>query len=182
MSINDSDSKAKKAAEPTDTKPTSKPGVEPDLLADVEHLDRDLELERKRAEEAAHEREMMTNLTRAAAAAELLMAARSERIPEDEHTEPHGEDEPDTARTEPPHVPSLALRSDGKTLLHVAHLDVIPANRELWTGVVLSHAEACNVLARLSNACDEAAGYVAGNILYGSKRKDEDEDGSGSEA
>jgi acetylornithine deacetylase/succinyl-diaminopimelate desuccinylase-like protein len=114
------------------------------------------------------------NLPRVRAACERLDARiKAQR-------EEEGDDAPDTD-LDPPHVPGLAFRSDGKTLLHVAHVDVIPADRELWTGIVLSPAEAGDVLDRISDASDEAAGHVGGYIIASNKRKksEEDDDGGG---
>jgi hypothetical protein len=87
------------------------------------------------------------------------------------------DDAPDTD-PEPPHAPGIAFLSDGRTALHVSHVGGAELHdRETWTGIILSHVEASDVLSRLSHAGDEAAGHVAGWILYGSKRKDEDDDG-----
>lgn len=55
-------------------------------------------------------------------------------------------------------------------------------DRETWTGVVLHFAEACDVLTRLTDAADEAAGHVAGGILFGFTRRDKDEDDDGGAA
>lgn len=176
-SIDDGDDTAKKAAEHTDTAPTSKPGAEPDLVADVERFERSLEPDLKRAQEAAHEREMMANIFRASAAAKQLMDLRGENEPDANRTERTERTEPvavePTESAEPPHTPSLALRSDGRTLLCVTHLEGADlAAREIWTGVVLSEEEARDVLERVSDACDEAAGHAAGYILWSGKKDD----------
>jgi hypothetical protein len=81
----------------------------------------------------------------------------------------------------PPDIPALALRSDGKALVSVAYLEGVDlSEREVWSGVVLSEAEASDMLERVSNAADEAAGHVAGRILWmqkGKKRGDEPGEG-----
>lgn len=77
-------------------------------------------------------------------------------------------------------VPALALRSDGKALLSVAYLDGVDLSaRERWEGVVLTEAEAINARERVSDACDDAAGHIAGRILWKDKGRDDgsDEDG-----
>jgi hypothetical protein len=75
------------------------------------------------------------------------------------------------------------LRNDGKVLLSVAHLSAYDlADREHWEGVVLSEAETCDALDRLSDKFDETAGYAAGRLLWkGKKRDGEPEEGSGNE-
>lgn len=180
-SIDDPNNTAKKTAAPTEAEPTGKPSAEPDLLADAERLGRDLEPDLKRAEEAAHERAMMASLHRAASAAKLLTEARGEESPEDERAEPHGEDEAtDTEEDdEEPRPAGIAFLSDGRTALHVSHLGGAELKgRETWTGVILHFAEACDVLTRLGDAADEAAGVVAGGILFGfTRREDEDDNG-----
>jgi hypothetical protein len=82
---------------------------------------------------------------------------------------------------EPPYVPGLAFRSDGRTLLHVAHLTAAKLEgRETWSGVVLTEDEAADALEYIGDGCDEAAGRVTGYMLYGRKRGDDDEPGEGS--
>jgi hypothetical protein len=89
-------------------------------------------------------------------------------------------DPPDTER-EPPPIPSLALRSDGKVLLAVEHLKAENLEgRERWEGVVLSVAEACDVFDAVSDSCDDAASHVAGRILWHGK-KTKPEPGEGNE-
>jgi hypothetical protein len=80
---------------------------------------------------------------------------------------------------DPPPVPGLAFKSDGKTLLSIAYTrDEIPEGREVWTGVVLSEAEARKALEFLSDGADDGASRVAHAILYGA-RKDDDESSGG---
>jgi hypothetical protein len=87
-------------------------------------------------------------------------------------------DAPDTDRPLP--VPSLALRSDGKVLLAVAHVEGANiADRERWEGIVLSVAEAADVLDVVSDAADDAAGRTGGRIMWHTKKR-EDDPGEGS--
>jgi hypothetical protein len=80
---------------------------------------------------------------------------------------------------DPPPVPGLAFRSDGKTLLSIVYTrDEIPAGREVWTGVVLSEAEARKALEFLSDGADDGASRVAHAILYGARKDDEPGEGS----
>jgi hypothetical protein len=87
-------------------------------------------------------------------------------------------DEPDTRR---PPLASLALRSDGKVLLSVAHVEGADlVGRERWEGVVLSDTEASRVLKAMSDAADDAASHAGGAILYRKRKNDPDnESGSG---
>ena len=114
------------------------------------------------------------NLPRVRAACERLdERIRAERAALDEE-----EDAPDTE--EEPRPAGIAFLSDGRTALHVSHLGGAELKgRETWTGVVLHFAEACDVLSRLTDAADEAAGHVAGGILFGFTRRDKDEDDGG---
>ena len=76
---------------------------------------------------------------------------------------------------EPPEVPALALRSDGKTLLSIVHLgDMDLSTRERWEGIVLTEAEALDVLNRVSGACEDAAGHIAGRMVVKDKARDHD--------
>ena len=88
----------------------------------------------------------------------------------------------ETAQGRGPLVPSLALRSDGKVLLAIEHVEGADlVDRERWEGIVLSVAEAAKVFNAMSGAADDAAGHAAGRILWkGTKRdKDPDEGGDG---
>jgi hypothetical protein len=88
-------------------------------------------------------------------------------------------DAPDSVR--PPLIPPLALRSDGKVLLSVAHVKGADlAGRETWEGIILSKTEAADVFKAMSEAADDAAGHTAGHILWHGKDRDNDPDeGSG---
>jgi hypothetical protein len=80
---------------------------------------------------------------------------------------------------DPPPVPGLAFRTDGKTLLSIAYTrDEIPAGREVWTGVVLSEVEASKALEFLSDGADDGASRVAHGILYRARKDDEPGEGS----
>jgi hypothetical protein len=107
-----------------------------------------------------------------AACARLDARIRSQR------EELHEEEAPDT-EPEPVHAPGLAFLSDGRAALHVSHLGGASMHdRETWTGVVLSVAETSDALEKLADAADDAAGNIAGYILFGSKKKDDDDDRS----
>ena len=87
-------------------------------------------------------------------------------------------DEPAQGRG--PLVPSLALRSDGKVLLALEHVEGADiADRERWEGMVLSAAEAAKVFHAMSGAADDAAGHAAGRILWHGKKRDNDPDEGG---
>jgi hypothetical protein len=88
-----------------------------------------------------------------------------------------------SAPVRPQLVPSLALRSDGKVLLAVAHLEGADlAGRERWEGIVLSVPEASGVFKAMSDAADDAAGHTAGDILWqGKKREHDPGEGSGND-
>lgn len=190
-SINDPHDTVKKAAEPTEAETTSMPGPEPDLVDKIKHIERDLEPDLKRAQEAAHERQMMTSLHLAAAAAKRLTDLRGEEEPDTDQTahteltEPTRRTQPSepvdpTESTDPPPVPPLALRGDGKLLLSVTQLAGADLTaREQWTGVVLTDAEALSIHNRLSDACAEAAGYAAGRILWNGNKSDRGENEGG---
>jgi hypothetical protein len=134
---------------------------EPDVLDNLAALRRGIE-------------DIERNLPQLRAACEHLYA----RIAVERAAEEEERDAPGTT-PDPPQVPGLALRSDGKTLLSITHLDGVDvSDREVWTGVVLSEAEGSDALERITDACDEAAGHVAGRILLMSKkRSDEPDDG-----
>ena len=86
----------------------------------------------------------------------------------------------ETVQGRGPLVPSLALRSDGKVLLAIEHVEGADlADRERWEGIVLSAAEAAKVFNAMSGAADDAAGHAAGRILWHGKRRDNDPDEGG---
>ena len=83
-------------------------------------------------------------------------------------------------RNAPNVVPPLALRSDGRVLLAVSHVEGVDiAGRERWEGIVLSAAEAAKVFNAMSGAADDAAGHAAGRILWHGKKRDNDPDEGG---
>ena len=107
---------------------------------------------------------------------DVLKAIGSESKPvtldEDESDEGAPLTEPD-----PAHVPGLARLSNGRMAVSVVHLDGIDlGNRVHWAGVILTEAEACDALDRVSDAADEAAGHVAGRIRQTSKKRQDDEE------
>lgn len=66
---------------------------------------------------------------------------------------------PDVALDEPP----LAIRSDGKILVSVVDLaDIDLSGRELWTGLVLTQAEAAAIHPRFH--FEEAAAFAIGDL------------------
>ena len=96
------------------------------------------------------------------AESELPMAppASEEANPIDEA--PSRPDHPGRSR-----FPAIAFRSDGKALLSVTYLEGADlTGREQCTFVVLTEAEASCLIDRLSQAADDAAGNVAGSILW----------------
>jgi hypothetical protein len=116
--------------------------------------------ELKRAEEAAHERAMISSLHRAEGAARQLAQIRGGPRPRP--------------------VPALALRSDGKTLLSLTDLESADlAGREHWIGVVLTEEEAGEVLGRVAGACDDAAAHIAAAILRKRSTPEDDENRGG---
>ena len=79
-----------------------------------------------------------------------------------------------------PLIPSLALRSDGKVLLAVAHLggaDI--ADRERWEGIVLSVPETAKVFRAMCDAADDTAAQTGGLIRSHGKERDSDPDEGG---
>ena len=102
---------------------------------------------------------------------DVLKAIKSPSLPVPEHLI---EERPDTEHdTEPepemPHVPTLALASDGRLLLSLHYLtgaDI--ADRERWTGIILTEAEAC-----------DAASHIGGRLIALAKKKGEPEGSRG---
>jgi hypothetical protein len=92
-------------------------------------------------------------------------------------------DEPTTDREpEEPHVPGLAILSDGRAALSVVHLEGANLEgRTLWTGIILSEAETSDALEFITDAADEAAGRVAHRILFGPSKDDDEPGGEGAE-
>lgn len=80
-------------------------------------------------------------------------------------------------------VPAFALTSDGRILLSTLYLQGADiSGREMWTGVAVTEAEACDALDALSDAADDIAGHVAGRIVWNKqKKKRGSSDGSPSE-
>ncbi|MCK6588579.1 MAG: hypothetical protein L6Q76_13455 [Polyangiaceae bacterium] len=110
---------------------------------------------------------------------DCLKAIKAASLPVPEHLiEERPEEEPDTdPDPEPPHVPTLALTSDGTVLLSLHYLtgaDI--SGRERWTGVVLTEAEACDVLDAMSDAADDTAAHVGGRIIKRSKKSERDDE------
>ena len=109
---------------------------------------------------------------------DVLKAIGSESKPVTlDEDEDQGDDEAPLTEPDPAHVPGLARLSNGRLALATVHLDAASLEgRDLWEGVILTEAEACDALDRVSDASDEAAGHVAGRILANAKkRREEDE-------
>jgi hypothetical protein len=87
------------------------------------------------------------------------------------------------AEPEPPRVPSLAFTANGRVILSVTYLGAIDlGERETWTGVVLSEAEACDALDALCDGADDAAAHVGGRLIAMARKKAKGEpEGSGSD-
>jgi hypothetical protein len=77
-------------------------------------------------------------------------------------------------KPEPPRVPALALRSDGRVLLSLTYLEGANLEgREQWTGIILNEAEACDALDVMRDAAGEAAAAVGVHILLRGEKKDD---------
>jgi hypothetical protein len=71
-----------------------------------------------------------------------------------------------------PRAPAFALRCDGRVLLSTRDLGGVDlSGREMFTGIVLSEAEAADAFDRLANAFEEAAAHGAGWLVRQSKKK-----------
>jgi hypothetical protein len=104
-----------------------------------------------------------------------LEAIRSASLPVPKHLI----EEEQAPNTVPDPMPALALRSDGAVLLSPEYLD--EASREgraVWTGVVLSYAEACDALDALNGAACDAGAHIGGRLIALARKKGEPE-GSG---
>jgi hypothetical protein len=182
-SIDDPNETAKKLAENTEAEHTGKPRAERDLLAEVEATDASVIAELPRAERAAHYREMMSSLRRAASAAKMLVDLPVPDASEEGlETEEEGEDE--EGPTTEPHRPSgrsLALLSDGHVALSVAYLEGADlTGYQRWEGVILSPEQAEEALEGLSDAADDVAANIGGAIRW-RKKKSEEPEGEGSD-
>lgn len=148
-SIDDPNETTKKPATTTETEDTIKPDAEHDLLT---------------AERAAAEREMMTGLQRAAAAAEQL----KELSPGDEEPEPSTERDEEPAsgpKFTTPLPPPFAITSNGKILLNVeACPDLKLEGRTLFRGIELSEDEAAYAFRKIEDTIHDAAGHLGGMI------------------
>ena len=164
MSISDSDETAKKAAETTQNEHTSKPSAERSLLAEVEETNASVTTGLPDTERAAAEREMMSGLQSAAAAAERL----KELSPEDEKLDPSTErnDQPPSGpKFTTPLPPPFAITSNGKILLNV---DACPnlnlEGRTIFRGIELSEDEAAYAFRKIEHTIHDAAGHLGGMI------------------
>lgn len=164
MNISDSNETANKDAETTQTEGTSKPGTEPKLLANVDEISHSAIAGRSDAERAVVEREMLSGLQRATAAAERL----TELSPEDEEPEPSTEREeepPSGPKNTAPLPPPFAVTSNGQVLLNVeACSDLKLDGRTTFRGIVLSDEEAAYALRKIDDTIHDAAGHLGGMI------------------
>lgn len=141
MSISDSDKTAKKAAETTETEPTtSEPG----------------------AERAAAKREMLSALERAAMAAGRLRKLEAEERARE--PSPERDDEPPS---EPKYTkqlpPPFAITSNGQLLLNVeACPELNLEGRSIFRGIVLSVEETAYALRKIEDIIHDAAGHLGG--------------------
>ncbi len=155
------------------------PTTNRDLVTEVEETLASVDDAMPRVQRAAHYRELISLLERAASAARRLAALAPEEEPEGDD-----EDEPLTEPGPGP-TPALALRSDGSVLLSVEYLDAASLEgRAVWIGVVLSYAEACDAADRLADAACDAGAHIGGRLIALARKKKakrEREGGNGDE-
>ena len=157
-SIDDPNETAKKTAETTEAEDTSKPGTE----------------------RAAAEREMMSALQRAKAAAERV----KDLAPEEEELEPpteRDEEEPPSGlQFTAPLPPPFAVASNGQLLLNV---DACPElkldGHQIFRAIVLSDEESAYAMRKLENVVHDMAGHLGGMLI---KRSKSEPEGSGGNA
>jgi hypothetical protein len=127
--------------------------------------------------------EVLEKNVRALVRMSAVLTSLSERLDALEHRrEPARSEEDEPADFAPLATSPLALRCDGRLLLSTADLEGVDlSGRELFTGIVLSEAEACDVLDRLADIFDEAAAYSAARILKGSKKPTSDGEEGGAD-
>ncbi len=149
MSISDSDETAKKAAETTQNEHTSKPDAERAPLT---------------TERDAAEREMLSGLHRAAAAAERLKELSSEDGAPDSSSE-RDEEPPSGPKFTTPLPPPFAITSNGKLLLNVdACSNLKLEGRTIFRGIELSEDEAAYAFRKIEDTIHDAAGHLGGMI------------------
>lgn len=105
---------------------------------------------------------------------DCLKAIKSASTPVPEHLieEPDEDEEgEDTDREPEPHIPTLALTSDGRVLLSLHYVEGADlTDRERWVGIYLTEAESCDTFDRISEGADDAAAHVGGDIVAASKK------------
>jgi hypothetical protein len=165
MSISDSDETAKKAANTTQTEPTtSQPGDERDPLADLENPDASATTDLPDTDRAAAERDMLSGLQRAASAAERLKELSPKQEDLDPSTEPD-EGPPSGPKFTTPLPPPFAITSDGQILLNVeACPNLKLEGRAIFRGIALSEEEAAYAFRKIENTIHDAAGQLGGMI------------------
>jgi hypothetical protein len=161
----------------TDPSITTNP-VERDLVAEVEETLASVDDAMPRVQRAAHYRELISSLERAASAAKKLAAL----TPDEEEPEPDEEEEegdgPITER-ERPYRKALALLSDGRVALSLAYVEGADlTGYERWEGIILEPDQAEHALDSMGDAAADVAAHLGGSILW---KKDEPEGGNGSE-
>jgi hypothetical protein len=174
MSISDSDETAKKAAEATQNEHTSEQGAERDQFTEFGKTGASVTAGPLAAERAVVEREMLSGLQGAAAAAERL----KEFSPVEEEVEPSGErdgEPPSGPKFTTPLPPPFAITSNGKLLLNVdACPDLKLEGRTIFRGIELSEDEAAYAFRKIEDTIHDAAGHLGGMI----KRRETEGSGS----
>jgi len=115
---------------------------------------------------------------------DVLKAIKSPSLPVPEHLiEERPEEEPDTDREpEPERIPTIAISVDGHVLLSTHYLTGADlSERRMWTGIILTEAEACDALDAISDGADDAAAHVGGRIIAKARKKGEPEGEGGDE-
>jgi hypothetical protein len=108
---------------------------------------------------------------------DCLKAIKAASLPVPEHLieeRPATEEDDDEPLVEPgpDPTPALALRSDGAVLLSPEYLDAASLKgRVVWTGIVLSYAEACDALDALNGAACDAGAHIGGRLIALAKKK-----------
>jgi hypothetical protein len=162
--------------DPTTSTTAAKPEGERDLVAEVTETLAAVDASMPRVERAAHYREMMSSLRRAASAAKLLSGLTPEEASD---AEPEEEDEGPITEPSRPTGGSLAWLSDGSVALSVHYVEGADlSGYARWEGIVLSREQAEEVLDGLSDAADDVGANVGGAIRW---KKDKGNGGDGDE-
>ena len=147
----------------TDPSTTTEP-TERDLVAEVEETLASVDDAMPRVQRAAHYRELISSLERAASAAKRLadLAPDEEEPASDEPKEEEEGDGPVTER-ERPYRKALALLSDGRVALSVAYVEGADlSGYERWEGIILEPDQAEQVLDSMGDAAADVAAHLGG--------------------